>query len=607
MQKCLLGEDICSQKWDWIKLKIIQLINSTFIIIILLILIIHNLLSKLHLIHFISIFIGFYNYSHSIYFHDHGAYNIIAFLIVIILISLLLLVLQIIFLIFQNKYIYKIISFVFLFLFYSLPKNPANCLDWSKGLNNTYIENDLNKYGCRIKFPKFCSYKIIGFTQDLSKISQKTCSNKKKNSKEKILRISNSPYINKNTIKFGFPLTNNEEGGKDGIDDSVLRTYTYKNLIDMNKNFSTKFAQPEYIVDFSKDPSGELIIKLNFNKTLSLERKKLENETIPYSDNIMIIYIDSFSRANSIRKLEKTLKFYGQFISYKGGYNKKYPNENFHSFQFFKYHSFKGATFQNFPKLFYGNLNNASNFVRINKYYKINGYITGFAIDDCNKDNTRTHHNLTEKEIYDHQLIICDPNSEGILIPKIRCLYKNISSYYLLKYIEQFWREYKYNRKFALVVINDAHEGTLEVIKYTDDIIYNFLNSLYEDNLFKDSSVLLLSDHGTGMPSIYSLNDFFYIERALPMFYIIINDRKNLDYNQQYFNIYVNQQTLITAFDIYNTLGNIVYGNNYSKILNKTDDKDTAKSPFGKSLFEKINQKERNPKKYHNMRKDVCI
>ena len=499
------------------------------------------------------------------------------------------------------------ISFIFLFLFYCLPKNATNCNDWSKGLNNTYIDNDSTKYGCKIKFPKFCSFKIIGFTQDLSKIFHKNCLNKKKNLKENIIRESRSPYINKNTTKFGFPLTNNKDGGKDGIDDSVLRNYTYWNLIDMDKNFSTKFANPEYIVDFSNDPFGELIIKLNFNKTLSIERKKLENESSPYSDNIMIIYIDSFSRANSIRKLKKTLKFFEQFMSYKGGYNKKYPNEYFHSFQFLKYHSFKGATFQNFPKIFYGNYINATDFVRINKYYKMNGYITGFGIDDCNKDNTRTHHNLSEEEIYDHQLTICDPNSEGILIPKIRCLYKNISSYYLLKYIEQFWREYKYNRKFALVVINDAHEGTLEVIKYTDNIIYNFLNSLYDDNLLKASSVLLLSDHGTGMPSIYSLNDFFYIERALPMFYIIINDRKNLDYNQQYFNIHKNQQTLITAFDIYNTIANIAYGNNYNKIDTKTINKDTAKSPFGKSLFENINQKERKPNKYPNMRKDVCI
>ena len=33
------------------------------------------------------------------------------------------------------------------------------CNDWGKGLNNTYIDNNKNKYGCLIKIPKSCTYK----------------------------------------------------------------------------------------------------------------------------------------------------------------------------------------------------------------------------------------------------------------------------------------------------------------------------------------------------------------------------------------------------------------------------------------------------------------
>ena len=50
---------------------------------------------------------------------------------------------------------------------------------------------------------------------------------------------------------------------------------------------------------------------------------------------------------NALRKLKNkfkeyksliiNIKFFEQFISYKGGYNHNFPNENFHSFQFFKY------------------------------------------------------------------------------------------------------------------------------------------------------------------------------------------------------------------------------------------------------------------------------
>lgn len=49
----------------------------------------------------------------------------------------------------------------------------------------------------------------------------------------------------------------------------------------------------------------------------------------------MIIFIDSVSRGNSVRQLKKTLEFFEKFMSYKGGYNKNYPKEKYHSFQFF--------------------------------------------------------------------------------------------------------------------------------------------------------------------------------------------------------------------------------------------------------------------------------
>ena len=74
----------------------------------------------------------------------------------------------------------------------------------------------------------------------------------------------------------------------------------------------------------------------------------------PYSENILILYVDSVSRASAMRQLKKTTKFLEQFMSYDGGLNQKYISGKFHSFQFFKYHSFLGHTSNNYPKLFYG-------------------------------------------------------------------------------------------------------------------------------------------------------------------------------------------------------------------------------------------------------------
>ena len=428
------------------------------------------------------------------------------------------------------------------------------------------------------------------------------------------MKLTNSPYINDKVNRIGYPLTNKDSScNLDFIDTkNLIKKYFLKNLVDMeNKEvldqyFNNKF--PEIEVDFSKNKYGEMHINLKYNKTLSQERTLLEINSTPYSNNILIIYIDSVSRVNSLRQLKKTLQFFEKFMNYKGASYIKKSSQNFHSFQFFKYHSFMYYTTYNFPLLLYGRARKR-NIVKITKYLKKNGYITCYSGDICDKDNTRTLHNLTKEEIYDHQFIICDPNNESFNINSIRCLYGKQNIEQLLEYGNQFWRKYKENRKFFLIVSNDGHEGTLEVVKYDDNIIFNFLNNLFNDNLLNHTSIILLSDHGVGMPSIYYFYDFYRIEKQLPMLYMIINDRKNISYEEQYKYINENQQTFITAYDIYNTIGNLIFGDEYNNIKNKTVYHDTPKSQYGQSLFNKINQKNRNPQFYKNigpMPRHVC-
>ena len=91
------------------------------------------------------------------------------------------------------------------------------------------------------------------------------------------------------------------------------------------------------------------------------------------------------------------------------------------------------------------------------------------------------------------------------------------------------------------------------------------------------------------------------------MLYIIINDRKNISYHEQYSNIQQNQQIFITAYDIYNTVNHLLYGDNYKNILNLTDENPTPKSSLGISLLDKIDGKSRKSKNYEFMAHDVCI
>ena len=529
LEKCLKGFDLCGENYRWILKKLTQAVISYLMTSLIFELMILNKISIYHLFHIIIVYSFFYYYSHGLDFHDHGYFNFYGGITIVSLALLALLPFNgLVFLIKKKNKIYISIYIGFLIIiliiYLYIAKSYMNCNDWGKGLNNTNIDNNIKIHGCRIVFPEFCPYKLGKYVFDLTKWKRLECNKNKENTKKKLLKFTEKPYINISTKRIGFPLVNkNPELFVNFFElKNLLLKYIKQNLVDMDNKLLVekiyKENKPEIIVDYTKNPYGEIIIDLKFNKTLSEERKKLENNAKikPYAKNIILLYIDSVSRAYSIRQLKKTLKFIEQFMPYKGKYNKKFKSENFHSFQFLKYHSFKGYTFQNYPRIFYGN-RAGSNIIRIIKYFKENGYVTSYSNEMCLRELSITQHNMKLEEIGDHELILCDPNRKHANLLIKKCLYNKLTTSYLYEYGNQFWRKYQNNLRFLIITSNDGHEGTLEVLKYLDNTLFSFLNNLFNDNLLKDTTVFLLSDHGSGMPSPYYMTHFFKIERFLPM------------------------------------------------------------------------------------------
>ena len=607
LEKCFGGLRICSRRTQWISEKLNEGLLCSILLSILFELIFQNVLSKMHLIHVIIVFISFIIYSHNLEFYDHGLFNFLGIIAIIIIANIFFLPFNI--LLYLIKKSHKIILFiyciflVFFLLYYKhFLANFIGCDDWAKGLNNTYIINDINKYDCMIRIPKYCPYKFMKYFLDFTQRLRIKCGNSL-NNKKKILKFSKSKYINKLTKRIGFSTTNaNSIWSQNYNQNKTISNILQENLFDMDKkelleNIETD-KYPEIIIDFSENIKGKLKINLHFNKTLSMERKKIENEYKPYSNNIMILYFDSISRANGIRQFKKTLSFFEKFMSYN--------SKDFHSFQFLRYHSFKRNTYGNFPKLFIEPYNRKRKIFRITYYLKQYGYVTAFSNDMCfNYPYPNRLKDFSIKELCDHEFLLCDPNRRHINTMFKRCLYEKTNIEYQYEYGMQFWKKYKDNRKFLMIVNNDGHEGTLEAIKYDDDIVFNFLNNLYKENLLRETTIILLSDHGCPMPSVYYFNDFFQFEKHLPMLFILTSDKEHLNYTQQYYNIYENQQKFITAYDIYNTICYLMLGNNYFSTNNKKINY-ISKSKYGFSLFDSINHK-RSPKNYHRMKKSVCI
>lgn len=69
-----------------------------------------------------------------------------------------------------------------------------------------------------------------------------------------------------------------------------------------------------------------------------------------------------------------------------------------------------------------------------------------------------------------------------------------------------------------------------------------------------------------GIYALFEPNDW-KIEQSLPIFILLNSDKHNSSYIEQYFKILKNQQALITPFDIYYTIREIILGNKYNENL----------------------------------------
>ena len=132
------------------------------------------------------------------------------------------------------------IKIIFFFSFHFYLPNFIGCNDWKKGLNDTFLENDINKNSCRIRTPKYCPYKFLKYILDITYIGRIRCGYDS-NAKQNLLEFSKTKYINEKTRKVGFPITNeyilrfNRANKKKRISKIVS-----KNLIDMENHEQIK-------------------------------------------------------------------------------------------------------------------------------------------------------------------------------------------------------------------------------------------------------------------------------------------------------------------------------------------------------------------------------
>jgi len=601
-------------------------------------LIIFRIMKFYHLIYTILFYIIMFYYDHGTKLDYHGGYNIVIFSIFVVIFSILTGIIVIIIKTIKEKKKIPciILSIVILFIiiratifFGSL--NSA-CKNWNKGLNNTFIYNS-DEYDCKIAFPKKCLINKINDIFDFSILTFTYCSPNYNMEKENKLFADNI-RIDKNLkslsslTHFGYPITvNNPLLWKNETEYYDFPNLVLKNIILMDlynhpdkKYYGDEILKPEVEVIYDKKTKKRNIkIDLIKNETLSEERKKIEtapeNKNKSLYKNILFIYIDCISRPHFLRKMKKTSAFLERFMSFNSPLSLS-------SYQFMKYQTFCGWTNPNVLPMFYSSRKNGEQ-IHLITFLKQNGFITGHTQNFCSKESFGYELDTIKGgkivlDEYDHEnaAMFCDPvyvdadNPYPIFSGPYsvlrRCLSGYDTNYYMLEYGKQFWYKYEGNKKYLRLNFQDAHEFSGQVPKYLDEPLYNFLVDLYEKKLLDDTAIFIASDHGNSyFPYLYYhilRSDDATIEVTYGTLFIIVPNYKTEENKKLLENINIHQQSLVTPFDIHDTIIHIAYGNNL-------DSNSFIYSNMGKSLFSEFEYKNRNCKTYENyiLSKRECL
>ncbi len=529
---------------------------------------------------------------------------------------------------------------IFISIFFSLlyfiiktyQKISKGCTTWFDGLDGMKLENNENFDKCFIVNPKKCWVNMLDGIFDVSRILGEDCNNFREGERKELLKYLSENY--NNTYNFGYPITTNYSWLNQSHFDRFFNN-VMADMVDIDNNsnknsFINANQKPEVLLKFDKKTKmGKIEISINKNESLINERENLYNnipkDSLPKYKNILFLYIDAISRVEFIRSMKHTQKFLSQF--YNSNKNNTLTQNQFSFYQMMKYQAFIFFTQQNTNPMFFGESMFNSNGTSILKFMKSKGFITGHANNICTRQLYDIQDDYTENiyfENFDHELIslMCDPNyynPENRFTPYMgpysirrRCLYGKDTFEYQYEYIKKFFEKYKNNRKFFRVAINLGHEGTGELLKYLDEGTYRFLNDLYTSGHLKDAALFILSDHGNQMTFIYNIigSGDYDRERRLGTLFLIVPDKNNT-IDEFYTGITTNQQSLVTPYDIHDTIVHICYGINKETYKKNKNKEEYANIPYtideGNSLFTPVNTK-RNCKTYTNWfpKDDLC-
>ena len=595
---------------------LIKCIISGLILSINIAFIIYKLLSTVH-IFVILIFIVallFLDYGNDIY--NHGLINLVIFFISLFLGELFLISIQSIRSFFiQKNYklaigLIAILLLVFI-MFYSCYAIFFNCSYWNKGFNNIEVDNDKNKYSCKIKKPSKCYiYAFDGFF-DFSKMMDYNCDSQKPSFSETIenYTLYYDVIFDDNVSVLNYPMTNNENYSGDEFNNG----YNFARKVISNIKGDTQKDLEKSEVFLIKDGKyGKIEMNIKKNNTLIEKRRKNLNPSSKIK-NIIFIYFDSLSRQQFHRQLHSFSNLLSDLFD--GAHT------NYESIEFLKYHTFDNHNLHHsINSIFYGSSTLHEEYQteegkpqHILSHLKKNGFITAQSANICSKHLSGSYYNSFNDE-FDHENVgmFCDTNYfitdqkkkyiKGPHSSLKRCIFGKNTFEYVLNYGKIFWEAYPQNKKFLRLGFFDGNERTGEVVKYLDEYLVDFILDIINQGNFYKTALFIVSSKGEIEAGIFNnnINSEYFYEKNLGSWFMLINKYGIEDEIIQ--NIRNNRQKFVTPYDVYESMLSIIYDcydiDCFERIKHRSSN--------GSSVFNNINGYERNCEIYKEISEYQC-
>jgi hypothetical protein len=530
---------------------------------------------------------------------SHGGYNRIILFLFFYIYGVVYALTKILIFLFKKSKIYTILgltSLILISVIWISVEFKDSCKGWEDGFKNTRIDN---KLPCKIESPSVCYETIVNNLFDVSFYFGDTC--QKIGNNRKGVLIQYNKKLNDSVKKIGYPRVESWSFNPKSLY-SNYKMEVVRELIDMDDESIPSEVKKniEVTVDFEKK---EPIVEINVIKQEQKAKDRLEiynnliqsDKTKPIFKNIFFLFVDSVSRNHFKRKLPKLYGWVENF--YKSKENSKYE-----SFQFLKYHGTATWTNGNLMPAFFGvPFDETRGGTYILKYFKEKGYMTGSFTNQCSREFVDLHGGSMTYALkwtsYDHEFssLFCDPNFtppdnpfpilNGPYGVRRKCLYSKPTLEYAIDYTTQFMNMYKDQPKYFRLGTINGHEGTGEVIKYDDDLLFDFMSNFEKNGFMDETLTVVFSDHSYTMPGFHNIfqTPDHMKELTLPFLsFILPKNHPNFEFFKK--TLRDNENMFTTPYDLHNTLigflndKNIDYNNKGKNIFyEKFSGKETCK------------------------------